>query len=216
MSPSDPAPGHGHMSNICTLAIPYPQAMSLRRLRYFTTVADEGSSTAAARTLHMAQPPLSNQVRRLEQEMGVDLFDRTRRQIALTAAGQALLPEARKLLEQYRQLAQIAQRAGRGETGRLAIGIIPSAANGNLPIALRRFRQRFPDVEISLIEDRPDDLLRRLDAGRVDLVLHYSPPGHPTTTAGFSPRNDCSSPYPSDTPSPPEPRSRSKPSRTSP
>lgn len=167
------------MSNIYNLAITYSYNMSLRRLRYFVTVADEGSFTAAARSLHMAQPPLSTQVRQLEHEMGVDLFDRTRRQISLTAAGQALLPEARSLLQRYQQLPQIARRAGAGDTGRLAIGIIPSAANGNLPIALRSFQQQFPAVEISLIEDRPHELIGRLDSGQLDLVLHYSPPQPP-------------------------------------
>ncbi len=167
------------MSNIYKLAITYPQGMSLRRLRYFVTVADEGSFTAASRVLHMAQPPLSTQIRELEHEMGVDLFDRTRRRITLTAAGQALLPEARQLLERYQQFPHIAQRAGTGETGRLAIGIIPSAANGTLPTALHSYQQQFPAVEVSLIEDRPDELIRRLDAGQIDLVLHYSPPQPP-------------------------------------
>lgn len=153
--------------------------MSLRRLRYFVTVADEGSFTAAARALHMAQPPLSTQVRQLEREMGVELFDRNRRRITLTAAGEALLPEARRLLEHYQLLPRIARRAGTGESGRLAIGFIPSAANGSLPVVLRSFQHRFPAVEVSLIEDRPDDLMHRLDTGQLDLVLHYSPPQPP-------------------------------------
>lgn len=153
--------------------------MSLRRLRYFVAVADQMSFTAAARTLHMAQPPLSMQVRELERELGVELFDRSRRAIALTVAGQAVLPEARRVLERYEMLGQLARQAASGEAGRLAIGLIPSAANGRLPLVLRRFQQRLPGVEVSLVEDRPDDLMRRLDAGQLDVVLHYSPPQRP-------------------------------------
>ncbi|MCU4186764.1 LysR family transcriptional regulator [Acidiferrimicrobium sp. IK] len=153
--------------------------MTLRRLEYFVAVADEGSFTGAARALHMAQPPLSTQVRALEKELGLDLFDRDRRRATLTAAGQALLPEARALLERYRLLPQLARRAATGETGRLTIGIIPSAANGALPLVLRGLQQRHPGLELALVEDRPDDLMRRLDTGQLDVVLHYSPPEPP-------------------------------------
>lgn len=150
--------------------------MSLRRLRYFVTVADEASFTAAARTLHMAQPPLSTQVRELEREFGVELFRREPRGITLTAAGQALLPEARRLLERYDLLGRMARRAGSGEVGRLAIGLIPSAANGPLPAALRDFGNALPDVEVSLVEGRPPELLRMLEVAQIDVALQYSVP----------------------------------------
>lgn len=153
--------------------------MTVRRLQYFVTVADELSFTAAARVLHMAQPPLSTQIRELEHELGVELFRRGPRGIALTAAGQALLPEARQLLERYELLPLVARRAGAGEVGRLAVGLVPSAANGRLPQVLRRFGEKLPDVQVSLVEDRPAELLRQLDAGQLDVVLQYSPPVRP-------------------------------------
>jgi DNA-binding transcriptional LysR family regulator len=150
--------------------------MSLRRLLYFVTVAEELSFTGAAQRLHMAQPPLSTQIRTLEREFDVVLFRRGRRGIALTPAGQALLPEARALLERYDRLAPMARRAGAGTAGLLTIGLVPSAANGRLPAVLRRFREQLPDVDVALVEDRPAELLRRLGSGQVDVVLQYAPP----------------------------------------
>src|SRR5882757_2187230 len=123
--------------------------MELRRLRYFLAVADELSFTRAAAALHMAQPPLSTQIRALELELGVTLFDRSRRTITLTAAGRALVPEARRVLGDIEQTVRIVRRAGDGTVGRLTIGFVPSAAYGALPHTLRRYRQRFPAVELS-------------------------------------------------------------------
>ncbi|MDN3359384.1 LysR family transcriptional regulator [Actinomadura sp. DC4] len=150
--------------------------MSLRRLRYFVTVADARSFTAAAKALHMAQPPLSTQIRELEHELGAELFHRAHRGVTLTAAGQAVLPEARRLLERYDLIGHLARRAAAGEVGRLAIGLIPSAVNGRLPDVLNRFRERLPDVEVALTEDRPPELLRQLAGGHIDVALLYSRP----------------------------------------
>jgi DNA-binding transcriptional LysR family regulator len=150
--------------------------VSLRRLRYFVTVADARSFTAAAKSLHMAQPPLSTQIRELERELGAELFHRAHRGVTLTAAGQAVLPEARRLLERYDLIGRLARRAAAGEVGRLAIGLIPSAVNGRLPDVLNRFRERLPDVEVALTEDRPPELLRQLTSGHIDVALLYSQP----------------------------------------
>ena len=93
--------------------------MELRRLRYFLTVAEELSFTRAAARLQMAQPPLSTQIQVLESELGTPLFDRSRRAIALTAAGRALVPEARRLLADAEQTARIVRHAADGTVGRL-------------------------------------------------------------------------------------------------
>jgi DNA-binding transcriptional LysR family regulator len=149
--------------------------VELRHLRYFVAVAEELSFTRAAARLHMAQPPLSSQIRNLEGAIGVELFDRSRRTIALTAAGEALLSEARRLLVQVDQSVRAAQRAGTGEVGRLAVGFVPSASNSMLPPHLRAFRARYPGVELYLREMPPDDLVDALLAGGVDVGFLYLP-----------------------------------------
>src|SRR5215218_1078509 len=99
--------------------------MELRRLRYFVAVAEELSFNRAAQRLHMAQPPLSNQVKQLEAELGVRLFERTSRGVLLTEAGEFLLDEARRLLAQVEQTVGMVQRVGQGEIGHLTIGFVP-------------------------------------------------------------------------------------------
>lgn len=147
----------------------------MQRLPYFVAVADHGSFTAAAKALHMAQPALSNQIHALEREFGVELFHRTARGAVPTAAGRALLPEARSLVARYGEAASLVKRVGRGEVGRLAIGLVPSAANGELPVFLRRFMAEFPELEITLTEQRPADLVEQLRAGALDVVVQYQP-----------------------------------------
>jgi DNA-binding transcriptional LysR family regulator len=96
--------------------------------------------------------------------------------VELTPAGEALLPEARRLLYRYDSLGRLARQAQHGEVGHLTIGLIPTAGNGRLPEVVRHYRDEFPHVEISLIEDRPGSLLRRLDVGELDVSLQYMPP----------------------------------------
>lgn len=168
----------------------YPFDMDLRQLRYFVAVAEELSFTRAAQRLYMAQPPLSNQVLRLERALDVKLFDRSRRAIRLTAAGEALLPEARRLLVQAEQTASMVQRVGHGEVGQLTIGFVPSASNATLPAQLRAFRSRYPDVALYLREMRPDELVRHLLAGGVDvsfLFLPFADPGLETMVVSQEP-----------------------------
>ncbi|MCW3003955.1 MAG: Transcriptional regulator [Conexibacter sp.] len=149
--------------------------MELRHLRYFVAVAEELSFTRAAERLHMAQPPLSTQIKQLEGLLGVELFDRSRRNIQLTEAGRALLVEARQLLVQLDQAIRVVQRVGSGQVGRLGVGFVPSASNSALPPLLRTFRARYPDVELYLREMQPDELLRGLHEGRLDVAFLYLP-----------------------------------------
>jgi DNA-binding transcriptional LysR family regulator len=150
-------------------------SVELRLLRSFVVVAEEMSFTAAARRLHMAQPPLSMQIRRLEEELGVKLFDRSRRTISLTAAGEALLAETRPLLVQVEQTLNAARRAGQGEVGRLSIGFTPAASNGVLPHRLREFHDLYPGVELFLREMRPDGLVQGLAERSLDVCFLYLP-----------------------------------------
>lgn len=149
--------------------------MEIRHLRYFLAVAEELSFTRAAAILGIAQPPLSTQIHGLEAELGVNLFDRSRRTITLTAAGQALVPEARRIIADIDQAMRITRRAGDGTVGSLLIGFVPSAMHGALPHLLRRYREAFPGVELSLHERTPDELLRQLHERRLDVAVLYAP-----------------------------------------
>ncbi len=126
--------------------------MELRHLRYFVTVAEELHFGRAAARLFIAQPPLSQQIRQLEQELGVALFARTSRRVQLTPAGTAFLAEARQILTGVAAAADTAKRAARGETGWLGIGFAASATYDLLPAVLHDFRAAFPEVALSLQE----------------------------------------------------------------
>jgi DNA-binding transcriptional LysR family regulator len=139
-------------------------AMELRHFRYFVAVAEELHFGRAAARVHIAQPPLSQQIRQLEQELGVVLFHRTKRRVELAPAGRALLEHARQILEETERAKRAAQRAGRGETGRLAIGFQASADLDLLPRVLRLWRARFPDVEV--------DLQALLTGAQIDALCH--------------------------------------------
>ena len=153
--------------------------MRYRRLGYFVAVAEELSFTRAAERLHMAQPPLSQQIALLEKELGATLFDRSRRTIRLTAAGAALLPEARRLLADLDETTRMVRRVAEGAVGRLTIGFVPSAINGALANVLRTFHAGHPGVEPTLREMAPDALLRALHDGRLDVAVLYLPIGEP-------------------------------------
>lgn len=144
--------------------------LDLRQLRYFIAVAEELHFGKAAERLHMTQPPLSQTILQLEELLGAPLFERSRRAVALTPAGEALLPEARRLLAQAGTLPDLVRRAAAGEQGRLSLAFVSSADYSVLPPFLRRYRAAYPQVQITLREatsDRQvDDLLHaRIDAG---------------------------------------------------
>lgn len=153
--------------------------MRYRRLGYFVAVAEELSFTRAAERLHMAQPPLSQQIALLEKEIGTALFDRSRRSIRLTTAGAALLPEARRLLADLDETVRMVRRVGDGTVGRLTVGFVPSAMGGVLPDLLREFRATHPAVELSLREMAPDALLRAVHDRRLDVAVLYLPISEP-------------------------------------
>jgi DNA-binding transcriptional LysR family regulator len=137
--------------------------MELRHLRYFVAVAEELHFGRAAERLFIAQPPLSQQIQQLERELGVSLFQRTSRRVQLTPAGEAFLPEARQVLSGLETAATVARRAARGETGWLGIGFAASATYDLLPSVLHDFRERFPEIALSL---------RELNAAEQALALH--------------------------------------------
>jgi DNA-binding transcriptional LysR family regulator len=149
--------------------------LELRQLRYFLTVAEELHFGKAAQRLHMTQPPLSQAIQGLEQLLGAPLFARNRRGVALTAAGSALLPEARRMLAQAQALPQLVQRAAAGEVGRLALAFVSSADYSVLPPFLRAYRAAYPQVQIALQEATSDLQLEDLLHSRIDAGLLIPP-----------------------------------------
>ena len=149
--------------------------MELRHLQYFIAVAEELHFGRAAERLHMAQPPLSQQIHSLEEELGVQLLHRTKRRVQLTQAGQVFLVEARRSLTQIEQTILAAQRAGRGEIGSLVMGFVSSASYSLLPELLQVFRQCFPDVELTLYELTTEQQLQKLRNGGLDIGFLYLP-----------------------------------------
>ena len=142
--------------------------IELRQLRYFVTVAEELHFGRAATRLHMTQPPLSQAIQGLEALLGAALFLRNRRGVALSPAGAALLPEARRMLGEAAGLADLVQRAAAGASGRLALAFVTSADYSVLPPFLRVYRAAFPSVEITLQEATSDVQLDDLLHARID------------------------------------------------
>ncbi|WP_109479829.1 LysR family transcriptional regulator [Paraburkholderia sp. C35] len=146
--------------------------MELRHLRYFIEVANERNFTRAAEKLGIGQPPLSQQIKSLERELGVELFRRTAHGAELTGAGDAFLSEAQRVLSGADRAARAAQRAARGETGRLRIGFTGSAAfNPVVPALIQRFKSRYASVDLTLEEANTPALLQRLLDDGLDAVF---------------------------------------------
>lgn len=153
--------------------------MELRHLRYFLAVAQELNFRRAAEKLGIAQPPLSAQIKALEEELQVRLFDRTTRTVRLTQAGGVFLDEARAVLTASRQAEQRAREAEQGLVGALRIGVIAPMANAWLAGILRSFRHRFPGVQLSLFDLTSTEQLRRLRARELDAGLLRPPIAFP-------------------------------------
>ena len=157
--------------------------MELRHLRYFVAVAEELHFTRAAERLHIGQPPLSQQIQALEEELGVTLFARSKRRVALTDAGQRFLASARQILADTEQAAEQARRAARGEVGELRIGFTSSLPfTSLLPAVLNDYRRRHPQVRLTLREMFTADQFAALAAARLDVgFVRYTgvaaPPG---------------------------------------
>lgn len=153
--------------------------MELRHLRYFVAVAEELHFGRAADRLHMAQPPLSQQIRQLEAEIGAPLFTRTSRRVQLTPAGTAFLKEARGILTDVEQAVTTARRAGRGEIGWFGVGFVASAIYEILPRIVCQFRKEYPDVELVLTEMPSMEQHRALREKRIHVGFSRLPKPEP-------------------------------------
>ncbi len=149
--------------------------MDLKHLRAVVAVADHLHFGRAAAALGIAQPPLSQQVKALETELGVALCDRTTRAVALTPAGEAFVTDARAALSMVDSAARRALAAGRGETGELVIGMVGSAVQHPLPTIIRAFRARYPDVALTFHVLPTVTQVERLRAAALDLGLLRPP-----------------------------------------
>ncbi|TMC09529.1 MAG: LysR family transcriptional regulator [Chloroflexi bacterium] len=174
--------------------------MELHQLRYFVTVVRDGTFTKAAERLYITQPSLSEQIRKLETELGSPLFQRLGRRLALTSAGESLLPHAEKVMFELEQARARVQEVRGLRRGRLSIGVLPSVSARLLPKFLAEFRHQHPGIEVSLREENDsvefeqmvhegvlDLAIVRLPARRNDLEVEFlvreplvmvAPPGH--------------------------------------
>jgi DNA-binding transcriptional LysR family regulator len=151
--------------------------VELRLWRQFIAVAEELHFGRAALRLHMTQPPLTQAIAGLERLLGVRLFDRTKRSVHLTAAGNALLPEARELLARALALPAHARAAAHGESGRLRLAFVSTVGFGLLPQWVLAFRSIYPQVELELIESTGDVQMQALERGDIDAGFMLHSPG---------------------------------------
>jgi DNA-binding transcriptional LysR family regulator len=154
------------------------QGIDLRSLAYLIAVAGEGHFGRAAARLSMAQPPLSVQVRQLEDRLGVTLFERHRRGVVPTAAGRALLRELDGFFPRFAQMLERVRATARGELGTLRIGFVTPAEYSFLPAGIREFRLRHPGIGLTLREMTSDAQFDALRDGELDAGFALSPVPH--------------------------------------
>ncbi len=150
-------------------------SIDLKQLKYFLAVAEEKSFSRAAERLHISQPPLSQQIMKLESELGVRLFTRTTRSFELTVAGRALMVEAADLLGRMRMTIDTIRQIDRGQVGRLRVGIVGSAMWGPIPGLLERFQTDFPRVTWTIHELGPNDQWEALRNKQIDVGFWREP-----------------------------------------
>lgn len=149
--------------------------MNDRQLRHFSVLAQTLNFGEAAARLNIVQPALSMSIKRLEEEMGVSLFERTTREVSLTAAGRAALIEVEKALEHLDLARQRARMAAEGVIGHVGVGFVGSASFTLLPAVVRRFRQQYPDIVLTLQESSGRRIMALVAAGELDIGLIRMP-----------------------------------------
>ena len=162
--------------------------MDVRQLKYFVAVAEERNIGRAARRLNLSQPPLTRQIQNLETELGVALFTRTSRGVEPTEAGEVLLRDAKSIHSMLEAAAERAQRAGKGQMGRIDVGVYGSALFDIVPRLLRAFRQSYPDVKVVLHAAQTPEQVVALKQGRILVAFERLLPDDPEIKVSLSTR----------------------------
>jgi LysR family hydrogen peroxide-inducible transcriptional activator len=142
--------------------------LNLRDLRYLVAVADHRHFGRAAEACFVSQPTLSTQIKKLEEELGVELVERNPRRIMLTAVGEQVVERAREVLREADSIREIARRSADPEAGSLRLGLFPTLGPYLLPHVVPEIRRRFPNLELLLVEEKTEEIVRRLRAGSLD------------------------------------------------
>src|SRR5689334_15087807 len=148
-----------------------PTAMNLRDLRYLVALADHKHFGRAAEASFVSQPTLSTQIKKLEEELGVSLVERTPRKVLLTDTGLAVAERARVILREVEQVRELARRTRDPESGTVRLGLFPTLGPYLLPHVVPQLRERFPRLELLLVEEKTPELLRQLHEGRIDAAV---------------------------------------------
>jgi DNA-binding transcriptional LysR family regulator len=148
--------------------------MDFRQLRYFIAVAKELNFSQAAKKLNIAQPPLSQQIKNLEEELKVQLFYRTKQKVELTVAGRFFFEETQRVIEQYEESVKQTKLIASGKKGKLRVGFVGSATNGILVYILKKFKQLYPDVQLILHEMTTAQQIDALYENRIDIGFNRS------------------------------------------
>ena len=149
--------------------------MNLKQMEYFTAIVGEGSISGAARSLHISQPPLSAQMRQLEEELGVTLFDRGSRAIQLTEAGRLFYNRAVSILEMTKAARKELKQLEEGLLGTLRLGMISSVETQGIITSIASFRRRYPGMSFRISEGNTYQLLDKLTTGQIDAALVRTP-----------------------------------------
>lgn len=149
--------------------------MDIRHLRYFITIVNEGNISNAAKALNMSQPPLSTQIRLLEEELGCALFDRNTRHIQLTGAGEILYERAKAILELLSDTRTELNDYKKGLSGTIRIGIVSSVGSTAFTRWIMDFHNQYPDIRYALTEGNTYDLVGRTRSSQIDLALVRTP-----------------------------------------
>ena len=149
--------------------------MEIHQLEYFVAIVETGSFSRAAESCRVAQPSLSQQIKKLETEMGTPLFDRLGRKVVLTNSGRILLPRARRILQELQRINVDLHTQIEDGYGDLAVGFIPTIAPFVLPVSIRRFNDQFRSARITIHENLTDELLDKITAGELDIGITSLP-----------------------------------------